>query len=104
MRENRWILVNIQSHSEFTSHLLNRDVWTNDTIESLFRTSYLFWQRGHTCRDGQDYVRMHKINEDDLPHIGFIDPRTGAKKLNLSVRFDMAIPTVLIRVDLLGLH
>ncbi len=83
--ENRWILVNIQSHSEFSSHLLNRDVWTNETIESLFRTSFLFWQRGHTTRDGQDYMRTYKVAEDDLPHIAFIDPRTGAKMLTLTV-------------------
>jgi hypothetical protein len=83
--ENRWLVVNIQSHDEFTSHLLNRDVWTNETIVDLFRTTFLFWQRGHTSRDGRDYMTMHKVTDDQLPHIAFIDPRTGAKKLTLTV-------------------
>eukprot|EP01034_Spumella_vulgaris_P021642 gene21642-27682_t len=95
--ENRWLVVNIQSHNEFTSHLLNRDVWTNETIVDLFRTTFLFWQRGHTSRDGRDYMTMHKVTEDQLPHIAFIDPRTGAKKLTLTGQIetgDMAIRMV----------
>ena len=65
--------------------MLNRDTWVHDTIESILRTTYLFWQRGHTSGDGITYMRLHKLSEDDLPHIGIIDPRTGAKLLTLTV-------------------
>jgi UBX domain-containing protein 7 len=78
--------VNIQSHLQFDSHLLNRDTWTHETMESVLRTTFLFWQRGHTSGDGINYMRMHKLTVDDLPHIGIIDPRTGAKLVTLTVR------------------
>ena len=85
--EGRWLLVNLQSHEQFSSQLLNRDTWTDETIESILRTTYLFWQRGHTTLDGKSYMRTYKINaDDDLPHIAIIDPRTGAKLVTLTVR------------------
>lgn len=31
-------------------------------------------------------MRLHRLTDDDLPHIGIIDPRTGAKLLTLTVR------------------
>ena len=77
--EKKWILVNIQSHEDFSSHMLNRDTWSDDTVVSLLRTSFVFWQRGHTSPDGQAYMRMHGIAEADLPHIAIIDSRTGAR-------------------------
>lgn len=41
----RWLLVNIQRDSEFSSHALNRDVWNNDLIENLIREGFIFWQQ-----------------------------------------------------------
>jgi len=79
--------VNLQSHYQFPAQLLNRDTWSDETIESFLRTTYLFWQRGHTTYDGKLYMRTYKINDDDdLPHIAIIDPRTGAKLITLTVR------------------
>jgi hypothetical protein len=40
----RWLLVNIQKDSEFSSHALNRDVWRNDLVENLVREGFIFWQ------------------------------------------------------------
>jgi UBX domain-containing protein 7 len=40
----RWLLVNIQKDSEFASHALNRDVWSNDLVENLIREGFIFWQ------------------------------------------------------------
>ena len=51
--EKKWMVVNIQCHEEFSSHMLNRDTWTDDTVISLLRTSFVFWQRGHTSGDAQ---------------------------------------------------
>jgi len=65
--------------------MLNRDTWVHETMESVLRSTFLLWQRGHTSGEGQAYMRMHRLNDDDLPHIGVIDPRTGAKLLTLTV-------------------
>ncbi len=40
----RWLLVNIQSDSDFACHALNRDVWRDELVENLVREGYIFWQ------------------------------------------------------------
>jgi hypothetical protein len=87
MQDGRWLVVNIQTHEEFASHMLNRDTWVDETIESILRTTYMLWQRGHTSGDGAAYMRLYHLTEEDLPHIGIIDPRTGAKLLTLTVSY-----------------
>mmetsp|Transcript_19020 Transcript_19020/g.23401 ORF Transcript_19020/g.23401 Transcript_19020/m.23401 type:complete len:560 (-) Transcript_19020:403-2082(-) len=76
----RWLLVNVQSDSEFACHALNRDVWRNDLVESLVREGFVFWQSVNTSPEGQTYCQRYKVNA--LPHIGIIDPRTGMKVLS----------------------
>jgi hypothetical protein len=78
-QEKKWILVNIQSHEDFASHMMNRDTWVDETVITLLRTSFVFWQRGHTSQDAQAYMRIHSVTVDDLPHIAVIDSRTGAR-------------------------
>jgi hypothetical protein len=43
---NRWIMINVQSNSEFASHQLNRDTWSNDTLKEFIRGSFVFLQVG----------------------------------------------------------
>lgn len=38
--------MNIQSHLEFSSQMMNRDTFVDETVISLLRTSFVFWQRG----------------------------------------------------------
>lgn len=40
----RWLLVNLQSDSEFACHALNRDVWRDELCENLVREGFIFWQ------------------------------------------------------------
>ena len=44
----RWLLVNIQKDSEFSSHALNRDVWRDDLVENLIREGFIFFQTVRT--------------------------------------------------------
>lgn len=37
-------LINVQSNSEFASHQLNRDTWSDDTVKTIIRGSFIFWQ------------------------------------------------------------
>jgi UBX domain-containing protein 7 len=41
----RWLLVNLQSDTEFSSHALNRDVWRDELVENLIREGFIFWQQ-----------------------------------------------------------
>ena len=83
--EQRWLLVNIQSHLQFASDELNRDTWSDENIKWILRSQFLFWQRGHTSPDGQEFMRLYKIQEEDLPIIMIIEPMTGAKKATYKV-------------------
>jgi len=38
---DKWLLVNIQSDSEFQSHLLNRDVFSDDSVKELIKCKLL---------------------------------------------------------------
>ena len=53
----KWLLVNIQDHDEFASHMLNRDTWVDETVEQVIRTSFIFWQRGTTSKNGKKFVQ-----------------------------------------------
>jgi len=71
----RWLLVNIQSDAEFSSHALNRDVWRDDLVENLVREGFIFWQTYDVTPDGRTYAQRYDVH--DYPHVGIIDPRTG---------------------------
>lgn len=78
--ELKWVLTNIQSHEVFFSHRLN-ETWKNETIESIIRSYFVFWQRGNTSPDAKGFMSMYNIRNEDLPNISVIDPRTGARVL-----------------------
>ena len=44
--DRKWMLVNIQSHLEFSSQMMNRDTFVDETVITLLRTNFVFWQRG----------------------------------------------------------
>jgi len=71
----RWLLVNLQSDSEFSCHALNRDVWRDELVENLIREGFIFWQAMDDSQDGRTYAERYKVFE--FPHIAIIDPRTG---------------------------
>jgi hypothetical protein len=62
---------------EFASHLLNRDVWSCESIQQHIHSHLIFWQRGSTSPDGKKFLSYYQFTEDQLPIVGIIDPRTG---------------------------
>lgn len=71
----KWLLVNVQCDSEFSSHALNRDVWRDELVESLIREGFIFWQSMDISQDGYTYAQHYKVKA--FPHVSIIDPRTG---------------------------
>ena len=57
---------------------------------SLLGRNFLFWQRGSTSVDGRSFMSMYQISEvgeeNDLPLVGIVDPRTGGIVFTLKVR------------------
>lgn len=43
----------VQDHQEFASHRLNKDVWSNETILTLLRGNFIFWQRNKALRQAR---------------------------------------------------
>ena len=43
--QQRWLLVNIQSPTEFASQQLNADTWRDETLCAVLGASFLFWQQ-----------------------------------------------------------
>lgn len=43
----------MQDHEEFASHRLNKDVWSNETILTLLRGNFIFWQRNKALKQAR---------------------------------------------------
>ena len=71
----RWLLVNIQSDSDFACHALNRDVWRDELVENLVRDGFIFWQAVDTTSEGSTYSERYRVG--GYPHVAIIDPRTA---------------------------
>ena len=78
--KNKWLLVNIQDSKVFASQVLNRDVWSNETVKSIIRSSFVFWQTHVNQTQGEEFRSFYRVHQ--FPYIAIIDPRTG-KLFNL---------------------
>uniref|UniRef100_A0A3Q0S5Y0 UBX domain-containing protein 7 n=1 Tax=Amphilophus citrinellus TaxID=61819 RepID=A0A3Q0S5Y0_AMPCI len=75
--ENKWLMINIQNVQDFACQCLNRDVWSNDSVKTIIREHFIFWQVYHDSEEGQRYIQFYKLNK--FPYISILDPRTGQK-------------------------
>ncbi|KAL0867293.1 hypothetical protein Bca101_046411 [Brassica carinata] len=76
--QNLWLLVNLQSRTEFASHTLNRDVWSNDTVSEAVVSSFVLWQVYDNTFEGKKISNYYKIDSAP-PVVLVIDPVTGQK-------------------------
>ncbi|KAE8604806.1 hypothetical protein XENTR_v10014835 [Xenopus tropicalis] len=74
---NKWLMINIQNVQDFACQCLNRDIWSNDTVKTLIREHFIFWQVYHDSEEGQRYIQFYKLPE--FPYVSILDPRTGQK-------------------------
>ena len=54
--------------------------WSNETIQTLVESSFVFWQRSTSSSAGQNFLRLYSNSEEEMPQIIIIGP-TGAKIL-----------------------
>lgn len=73
--QKKLVLVNIQSPQEFSSMILNRDIWNDALIIDFIQENFIFWQRGCNTPDGTEWTTLYNISK--LPHVSVVDPRTG---------------------------
>ncbi|XP_062076021.1 plant UBX domain-containing protein 7-like [Humulus lupulus] len=75
--QDKWLLVNLQSTKEFSSHMLNRDTWANEAVSQTISTNFVFWQVYDDTTEGQKVYTYYKL--DSIPVVLVIDPITGQK-------------------------
>ncbi|KAM4119932.1 hypothetical protein ACJW30_03G096400 [Castanea mollissima] len=75
--QDKWLLVNLQSTKEFTSHMLNRDTWANEAVSQTISTNFIFWQVYDDTTEGRKVCTYYKL--DSIPVVLVIDPITGQK-------------------------
>ncbi|XP_021341953.1 UBX domain-containing protein 7-like isoform X2 [Mizuhopecten yessoensis] len=71
----KWLMVNIQNVQEFACQALNRDVWSNNSVKSIIKSKFIFWQVYHDSDEGGKYTQFYKVK--NWPYVSIIDPRTG---------------------------
>ncbi|XP_057961232.1 plant UBX domain-containing protein 7 isoform X2 [Malania oleifera] len=75
--QDKWLLVNLQSTKEFSSHMLNRDTWANEAVAQTISSNFIFWQVYDDTSEGRKVCTYYKL--DSIPVILVIDPITGQK-------------------------
>jgi len=73
----KWLLVNIQASDEFGSMLLNRDIWSHETVKQIIQSAFVFFQRDRASSQGSTFASNHNITS--FPVVCIVDPRTGRK-------------------------
>ncbi|RMX68243.1 hypothetical protein KXD40_007219 [Peronospora effusa] len=75
--EGKWLMVNIQDEIVFASHMLNRDTWSDDVVQNLVASGFVFWQNYWASDHGKKFCSLYQIGRDSLPTVVIIHPRTG---------------------------
>uniref|UniRef100_A0ACD5Y3Y0 Uncharacterized protein n=1 Tax=Avena sativa TaxID=4498 RepID=A0ACD5Y3Y0_AVESA len=74
---DKWLLINLQSTEEFSSHMLNRDTWGNEAVAQTIRSNFIFWQVYQDTSEGRKVCTYYNLVS--VPAILLIDPITGQK-------------------------
>ncbi|ESQ35351.1 hypothetical protein EUTSA_v10007578mg [Eutrema salsugineum] len=75
--QDKWLLVNLQSNTEFSSHMLNRDTWANEAVSQTIKANFIFWQVYDDTTEGRKVCTYYKL--ESIPVVLVIDPTTGQK-------------------------
>ncbi|XP_010253434.1 PREDICTED: plant UBX domain-containing protein 7-like [Nelumbo nucifera] len=73
--QNKWLLVNVQSAKDFSSHLLNRDTWANESVAQMITISFVFLQVYDDSHEGLKICNFYALGS--VPAVLVIDPITG---------------------------
>ncbi|KAK9690530.1 hypothetical protein RND81_09G135000 [Saponaria officinalis] len=74
---DKWLVENLQSITEFSSHMLNRDTWMNNLVAQTIKTNFIFWQVYDDTSEGKKVCNYYEI--ESAPVVLVIDPITGQK-------------------------
>ncbi|KAJ0399213.1 hypothetical protein P43SY_001879 [Pythium insidiosum] len=75
--DSKWLLVNVLDEIVFASHMLNRDTWSDDTVQNVVASSFVFWQTYWASDHGRKFCALYQIDRELLPVIAIVDPKSG---------------------------
>ncbi|XP_010527852.1 PREDICTED: plant UBX domain-containing protein 7 isoform X2 [Tarenaya hassleriana] len=75
--QDKWLIVNLQSTTEFSSHMLNRDTWANEAVSQTIKANFIFYQVYEDTTEGRKVCTYYKL--ESIPVVLVIDPTTGQK-------------------------
>ncbi|KAI3836534.1 hypothetical protein MKX03_031400 [Papaver bracteatum] len=81
--QRKWLLLNLQSATEFSSHMLNRDTWGHEILAGMIASHFIFWQVYDDTTEGKKVCDYYKLT-GTVPAILVLDPFTGAKEKSWS--------------------
>ncbi|KAI3981098.1 hypothetical protein MKX01_032238 [Papaver californicum] len=76
--QHKWLLLNLQSATEFSSHMLNWDTWGNEIVAATIVSNFIFWQVNDDTTEGQKVCSYYKLM-GSVPAVLVLDPFTGKK-------------------------
>lgn len=79
IEQGKWLLVNLQSSSQFASLRLNRDFWADGAVQEIIRQHFIFLQVEANSPGGEQLSTFYNVF--GTPHIAVLDPRTGEQVL-----------------------
>ncbi|GLC38061.1 hypothetical protein PLESTM_000679800 [Pleodorina starrii] len=84
--EGKWLLLNVQSATEFASHRLNRDTWSHEALKEVLKGTFVFYQTHENSPDGRELIKAYRLDSlaastggSVCPAILVVDPLTGAQ-------------------------
>ena len=84
----RWILLDLHDTSQFVCACLNRDIYSDQTVQDFIRENLLFLQVSTNDVHGNNYHSLYPVptfetNHGEtlprMPHLAMLDPRTGER-------------------------
>eukprot|EP00915_Cephaloidophora_sp_WS-2016_P006408 GHVH01008629.1.p1 GENE.GHVH01008629.1~~GHVH01008629.1.p1 ORF type:complete len:188 (+),score=36.17 GHVH01008629.1:99-662(+) len=95
------LIISFNLHSDFRSHILNRDVWKKDEIAIMMEAFFVLLQVESKPMEG--LADLYKVVE--LPSLVVVDPRTGRKVRDISFEsFENEMKAKHTLLDLLERH
>ncbi|KAK9154722.1 hypothetical protein Sjap_002202 [Stephania japonica] len=70
--QDKWLIVNLQSTTEFASHMLNRDTWANEAVAQTISTNFIFWQAYDDTTQGMKVCTYYKLDSAPVVDNSFL--------------------------------
>ncbi|KAJ3180646.1 hypothetical protein HDU87_001759 [Geranomyces variabilis] len=76
-RAKKWIMLTLNEPSEFGSQILNRDLWKDETVQTLIKEQFVFVYWGTQSPQAREHKTLYPV--ESFPYFCIVDPITGER-------------------------